>query len=58
MNVTVTADTASLQAATDIYHESLGWVKYIAGITASLKPQLHPVSQKAVRGIWREPDGT
>lgn len=46
MNVTVTADIATLQAATDIYHEILGSVKYIAGITASLTLQLHPVSQE------------
>lgn len=44
MNITVKADVATLQAATDIYTEGLGPVKSIAGLTASFTLQPYPVS--------------
>ncbi|KAH8766058.1 hypothetical protein F5883DRAFT_460895 [Diaporthe sp. PMI_573] len=44
MNITVKADVATLQAATDIYTGGLGPVKSVAGLTASFTLQPYPVS--------------
>ncbi len=44
MNITVKADVATLQAATDIYTGGLGPVKSIEGLTASFTLQPYPVS--------------
>lgn len=44
MNITVKADVATLQAATDIYTGGLGPVESIEGLTASFTLQPYPVS--------------
>ncbi|KAI0379305.1 hypothetical protein F5Y04DRAFT_260138 [Hypomontagnella monticulosa] len=44
MNITVKADVATLQAATDIYTGGLGPVKSVEGLTASFTMQPYPVS--------------
>ncbi|XXG99430.1 hypothetical protein Hte_005769 [Hypoxylon texense] len=44
MNITVKADVATLQAATDIYTGGLGPVQSVEGLTASFTLQPYPVS--------------